>query len=80
MHMGNRIRFFRRRADMTQKELGLRLGFLPVSADVRIAQILRQIINAGISRYRRTCGSRKFCGKSSMPASAGIGGRADRAV
>ncbi|WP_315524265.1 hypothetical protein [Pseudoramibacter alactolyticus] len=60
MHMGNRIRFFRRRADMTQKELGLRLGFLPVSADVRIAQILRQIINAGISRYRRTCGSRSM--------------------
>ncbi len=37
MHMGNRIRFSRRRADMTQKEHGLRLGFLPVSADVRIA-------------------------------------------
>lgn len=38
MHMGNRIRFFRRRAGMTQKELGLNVGFLPVSADVRIAQ------------------------------------------
>ena len=38
MHMGNRIRFFRRRAGMTQKELGLSVGFLPVSADVRIAQ------------------------------------------
>lgn len=38
MHVGNRIRFFRRRAGMTQKELGLSVGFLPVSADVRIAQ------------------------------------------
>lgn len=38
MHMGNRIRFFRKRAGMTQKELGLSVGFLPVSADVRIAQ------------------------------------------
>ena len=38
MHMGNRIRHFRRRAGMTQKELGLSVGFLPVSADVRIAQ------------------------------------------
>jgi len=36
--MGNRIRFFRKRAGMTQKELGLSVGFLPVSADVRIAQ------------------------------------------
>ena len=38
MHVGNRIRFFRRRAGMTQKELGINVGFLPVSADVRIAQ------------------------------------------
>lgn len=38
MHMGNRIRFFRKRAGMTQKELGMSVGFLPVSADVRIAQ------------------------------------------
>ena len=38
MSIGKRIRFFRKRAGMTQRELGLSVGFMPVSADVRIAQ------------------------------------------
>lgn len=35
---GRRIRFFRKRAGMSQKELGVAAGLNPASADVRIAQ------------------------------------------
>ena len=38
MSIGKRLRFFRKRAQMTQKELGLLVGFNPLSAEVRIAQ------------------------------------------
>lgn len=36
--IGERIRFFRTRLGMTQRELGRRVGLSPLSADVRIAQ------------------------------------------
>lgn len=38
MPIGKRLRFFRKKAQMTQKELGLLAGFNPLSAEVRIAQ------------------------------------------
>ena len=38
MSIGKRLRFFRKKAQMTQKELGLLVGFNPLSAEVRIAQ------------------------------------------
>lgn len=38
MSIGKRLRFFRKKAQMTQKELGLLAGFSPLSAEVRIAQ------------------------------------------
>ena len=38
MSIGNRIQFFRKRAGLTQRELGLCAGLNPLSADVRIAQ------------------------------------------
>ena len=38
MTIGSRIRGFRRKADMTQRELGIAVGFSPRTADVRIAQ------------------------------------------
>ena len=36
--IGNRIRDFRRKKNMTQKELGLALGFSEATAEVRITQ------------------------------------------
>lgn len=38
MSIGDRIRFFRKWNDLTQRELGLKLGFSENTADVRIAQ------------------------------------------
>ena len=38
MATGERIRFFRTLRGMTQKYLGMLLGFPPSSADVRMAQ------------------------------------------
>lgn len=38
MSIGSRIKFFRKRRHMTQRELGMEVGFPPASADVRIAQ------------------------------------------
>ena len=38
MAIGERIHFFRKLRNMTQKQLGLQLGFPEKSADVRIAQ------------------------------------------
>lgn len=38
MNIGERIRFFRKRRKMTQKQLGLLVGFPENCADVRIAQ------------------------------------------
>ena len=38
MAIGERIRFFRNLRGMTQKYLGMRLGFPERSADVRLAQ------------------------------------------
>ena len=38
MAIGKRIRFFRNRKGMTQKQLGEMLGFLGRTSDVRIAQ------------------------------------------
>ena len=38
MATGERIRFFRTLRGMTQKYLGMLLGFPPTSADVRMAQ------------------------------------------
>ncbi len=38
MTLGSRIRVFRRKAGMTQRELGIAVGFSPLTADVRIAQ------------------------------------------
>ena len=38
MAIGERIRFFRNLRGMTQKYLGMRLGFPVRSADVRLAQ------------------------------------------
>lgn len=38
MAIGERIRFFRNKAGLTQKQLGLMVGFSETSAEVRIAQ------------------------------------------
>ena len=38
MTLGSRIKDFRRRTGMTQRELGIAVGFSPFTADVRIAQ------------------------------------------
>lgn len=38
MSIGKKIKFFRKRRGMTQRELGAEVGFPPTSADVRIAQ------------------------------------------
>lgn len=38
LNVGKRIRHFRTLRGMTQKELGIAVGFSPESADVRIAQ------------------------------------------
>ena len=38
MAIGQRIKFFRNLRKLTQKELGLRLGFPKNAADVRVAQ------------------------------------------
>jgi len=38
MTIGDRIRFFRRRAGMTQRELGMAMGFSPLTAEVRVSQ------------------------------------------
>ena len=39
MAIGKRIRFFRNRKGMTQKQLGEILGFLGKTSDVRMAQL-----------------------------------------
>ena len=36
--MSNRIRWFRNRIGLTQKQLGMRVGFPDSNADIRIAQ------------------------------------------
>ena len=41
MAIGERIRFFRKKAGLTQKQLGLMVGFPENSAEVRIAQYER---------------------------------------
>lgn len=38
MTLGSRIRDFRRKAGIAQRELGIAVGFSPLTADVRIAQ------------------------------------------
>ena len=38
MTLGDRIRYFRRRIGMTQRELGLAMGISPLTAEVRISQ------------------------------------------
>ena len=38
MSVGDRIKFHRKRRGITQRELGVEVGFPPASADVRIAQ------------------------------------------
>lgn len=38
MKCGEKIRYFRRKAELTQKQLGIMLGFTESNADVRIAQ------------------------------------------
>ena len=38
MNIGERIRFFRKRKHMTQKQLGMLIGFSDNSAEIRIAQ------------------------------------------
>ena len=38
MSIGKKIKFFRKRRGMTQRELGTEVGFSPASADVRISQ------------------------------------------
>lgn len=38
MKLGEKIRYFRRKAELTQKQLGIMLGFTDSNADVRIAQ------------------------------------------
>lgn len=38
MKLGEKIRYFRREAELTQKQLGIMLGFTESNADVRIAQ------------------------------------------
>ena len=38
MTLGDRIRFFRRKTGMTQRELGMTMGFSPLTAEVRVSQ------------------------------------------
>lgn len=38
MTLGDRIRFFRRKTGMTQRELGMAMGFSPLTAEVRVSQ------------------------------------------
>lgn len=38
MAIGERIRFFRRKKGLTQKQLGIELGFSSATADIRVAQ------------------------------------------
>ena len=38
MTIGDRIRFFRRRAGMTQRELGMAMGCSSLTAEVRVSQ------------------------------------------
>lgn len=38
MTLGDRIRFFRRKVGMTQRELGMAMGFSPLTAEVRVSQ------------------------------------------
>ena len=38
MNIGDRIRWFRNRIGLTQKQLGMRVGFPDSNADIRIAQ------------------------------------------
>ena len=38
MAIGKRIKFFRRKKELTQKQLGRMLGFLGKTSDVRMAQ------------------------------------------
>lgn len=38
MSIGSRIRFIRMKRGLTQRELGIKLGFTPSNADVRVAQ------------------------------------------
>lgn len=38
MSIGSRIRFIRKKRELTQKDLGIMLGFAPNTAEVRIAQ------------------------------------------
>lgn len=38
MTLGDRIRFFRRKIGMTQRELGMAMGFSPLTAEVRVSQ------------------------------------------
>ena len=38
MDVAEKIRYFRRKAELTQKQLGIMLGFTESNADVRIAQ------------------------------------------
>ncbi|MBQ0041308.1 MAG: helix-turn-helix transcriptional regulator [Clostridiales bacterium] len=38
MSIGERIKFFRRKVGMTQKDLGVAIGYSDVTADIRIAQ------------------------------------------
>ena len=38
MKLGEKNRYFRRKAELTQKQLGIMLGFTDSNADVRIAQ------------------------------------------
>ena len=38
MAIGQRIKFFRKRKGLTQKQLGEKLGFLGKTSDVRMAQ------------------------------------------
>ena len=37
MNIGDRIRWFRNRIGLTQKQLGMRVGFPDSNADIRIA-------------------------------------------
>ena len=41
MAIGQRIKFFRNRKGMTQKQLGEQLGFKGKTSDVRMAQYVR---------------------------------------
>lgn len=38
MKLGEKIRYYRRKAELTQKQLGMMLGFTEGNADVRISQ------------------------------------------